>query len=139
MATIIRIEHTSLGTYGYYDFSDQEIDGRIRVTPNGKHEVQESQVGDLHIYRTQFDHYRFGVTIKFGFYDTALKLWEIRELWDTFTLYPWFRHDQASYFTVVWRNPDVFEEAWLQGMPEANTKIVCDFQELRGAVCYPPS
>lgn len=139
MATIIRIEHVSLGSYGFYDFSDQEIEGRIRVLPNGNHEIQKSQVGDMKVYRTEMDHYLFMVAFKVGVYDNPLKLWEIRELWDEFVLYPWFRHDQASHFTVVWRNPNVFEESWIQGMPEANVTMACEFQEPLGAVCYPPS
>ena len=139
MATIIRIEHAALGTYGFYDFSDQEIKQRLIYRPGGKHEVQESQVGDMKLYRTTFDHYHFTVPVTVGLYDTITKLWEIRELWDEFLFYPWFRFDQASRFLVVWRNPDAFEEGYRVGLPEANFVITCEFQEPRGAVCYPPS
>lgn len=139
MATIIRIAHIDLGDYGYYDFTDREVRDTVVITPGGKHELRETQIGDAKIYRMHLDHYTFTLRMNIGYYDTLLKLWEIRELWDEVFLYPWFRYDQASRFLVIWTNPNDFKEQVKVGIPQANWPIDLEFREPRGVECLPPS
>ena len=137
MATNLRCRHASLPD-GFIDFADYET-GLIKVVPGGEPDVHYSQVGDPKVYRKYIDHYTITVEFKVGFYDTMIKLFWLRDIYDEFYCYPYFPDDPATRFTVIWMNYHTWEERWSKGVPLANWMYTAEFKEPRGATCHPPS
>lgn len=137
MRYILEAQHASF-TGGSLLFSDEEVD-TLDVHPVRHQEQRETQAHDLVIYDKGDPHFEITVVFRIARYDSLLRLYEIFQLQDEFSLFPHLPDDAVTNYTVVWIDPNNFIERWRRGYPRANYTIEATFREPRGSVCVPPS
>jgi hypothetical protein len=135
MATVLRVEHPNLSG-GQVTFSDDELLSLIMYHQQIVVE-QQSQTNNLQAVYVGTPRFDFEMSYNVYFQTTLQKLEAIRNLRDTFTIFPFLLEEPLSEFDVIWPQEPTIREQWVLGRRQAHWDHPVVWKEQRLVPCPP--